>query len=406
MKKVVVTDIEKSIENDKVALSAQVDIQGWKIPDRPNPPDRIVLQFPGNVQDMIAERGDAFVACFLLQCMAEGSDLCIKAPVSSTLLENMHTMQDIWCAWNPDIYKRINISADSVVTSEFQPDKTAAFVSLGVESFDTLVKNKKMPPPALAPAPSIDYLIFIRGFERRLDEDKSDEDLIVGMISQVAELTNCRPIFCRTNFREFTSLNWGVAHGGAEAAAALALGAMLKTVLIAGNRAYHQLGIGSGTHPLTDPLWSTRTLNVIHDGCEATRQAKVVALVKHMPEFLNFLHVCWSNIDARVNCGHCVKCMDTMIILDVLGKLGDAHTFPDQLPGNFARNLLNFPRINTMSLRESAGMARERGDHRYFPFLEQIARIRTADRYRQELYPRWDRLTRPLRNLCRRIRYY
>jgi len=406
VKKVIVQDIQRTIEDDQVMLSARVDIQGWKIPDRPDPPERIFLQFPRPFENMIAQNGDAFVACFLMQCMAGGSDLHIEAPVSRTLLDNLHAMQEIWHSWDSKAYKRIAISADSVDTPDLHPDKTAALYSLGVDSFYTLAKNRKIPPACGAPeAPPIDYLIHLRGFEHRLGEDKTDHEQIMDLISQVSNRTDCVPIFGRTNFREFNSLSWGVGHGGAAAAVGLALGASLKTVLIASNNSYVQLGTEAGTHPLIDPLWSTQTTRFVHDGAERSRQAKVEALVEHMPESLQFLHVCWNNTDARLNCGYCIKCMDTMLTLDVLGKLGQAITFPDQLPENFIRNMLTFPRVGVTSLRINLRMAEERNGHRYSRVLERVARARRKDQYLAEMYPRWDRLTRRWRNLWRRIWY-
>jgi len=401
VKKIVVHDIQKTIRDERVRLSAEVDIQGWTIPDRQNPPARLFVEFPESFQDVVAPSGDAFIAAFLLQCMAGGSDLHIRGPVSGKLLANMDILQNIWSAWSPEEFQRIEVRADQITPPARPPDKTAAFFSLGVDSFYTLMKNKKLEAMS---APRIDYLIYMRGFEHRLEEDITNRQLTQDLITRVSEQTDCKPIFGTTNFRAFFGLRWLIGHGMAVGFVALALSQGLSRILISGHTSYAKLLNREGTHALTDPLWSTESLRVIHDGAETTRQGKVIALIKHMPEAFANLRVCWKNVDEKLNCGKCLKCTDVMLTLDMLGRLDQAPTFPDRLNEDYARVLRCFPRVAMYWFDEYLRIAREYDDRRYRT-IERIFRARRKDEWRREMHPRWDRLTQPWRDLLCRIRY-
>jgi len=124
-----------------------------------------------------------------------------------------------------------------------------------------------------------------------------------------------------------------------------------------------------------------------------------------MPEALRFFHVCWKNQDQALNCGRCIKCINTTVTLDMLGKLGQAATFGDRVDRDFPRMMLFQPSLNFNSLHEHLRMARELGHRRYARIFQQVIRARRADEYRKEFCPMWDRLTRPWRIGLRRIRY-
>ena len=64
----------------------------------------------------------------------------------------------------------------------------------------------------------------------------------------------------------------GYYQGAGLASVAHALG--LERLLIPGPRSYGQLE-PNGTHPLLDPLWSTESTEIVHDGAEPSRWEKI-----------------------------------------------------------------------------------------------------------------------------------
>jgi len=106
---------------------------------------------------------------------------------------------------------------------------------------------------------------------------------------------------------------------------ALLLSDQMRTVYVAASHSYRDL-LPLGSHPILDPLWSTETMEIVHDGCEATRPEKVARLAT-CDLALKTLRVCWENRDGAYNCGKCRKCLSTMVNLHLVGALSRCATF-------------------------------------------------------------------------------
>jgi hypothetical protein len=85
-----------------------------------------------------------------------------------------------------------------------------------------------------------------------------------------------------------------------------------------------------GTHPGLDPLWSTETLEFVHDSALRGRLPKI-ALVATNPVARRTLRVCWHNPDDAYNCGRCEKCLRTMAGLVLHEALDQVETLPPRL---------------------------------------------------------------------------
>ena len=79
-------------------------------------------------------------------------------------------------------------------------------------------------------------------------------------------------------------------------------------------------------HPLTDPLYSSSGLGVVHDGADTERPEKIMAIASH-PAVHRHLRVCWIGRNDS-NCGVCPKCFGTMLGLELAGTLGKSETLP------------------------------------------------------------------------------
>jgi hypothetical protein len=81
-----------------------------------------------------------------------------------------------------------------------------------------------------------------------------------------------------------------------------------------------------GSHPTTDPLWSSGRLRVVHEGAQYSRLDKVRAIASHpLPQ--SSLRVCWENFSPTGNCSRCDKCLCTMALLEVCGALESFSVF-------------------------------------------------------------------------------
>jgi hypothetical protein len=206
------------------------------------------------------------------------------------------------------------------------------FFSLGVDSFYSLLKNLRDHP---ADAETISHLLAIHDFDIPIDAwDERFSPRMLASCERVARETGKTLLPVVTNLRRATGAIswWSLSHGAALASVALALGGFPRRVLIAASTTYDQL-YPWGSHPVLDPLWSTETLTVIHDGCEMGRIDKVRFLAESQLA-LDTLRLC-----AAYNCGHCLKCLPTIIDLMQAGALDRCATLPHEVDVDHLREI-------------------------------------------------------------------
>ncbi|MGA9190365.1 MAG: hypothetical protein WBZ24_01410, partial [Anaerolineales bacterium] len=81
-----------------------------------------------------------------------------------------------------------------------------------------------------------------------------------------------------------------------------------------------------GSHPHTDPLYSTGGTKFIHYAYEAARYDKLEFL-RRFPLALDNLRVCFDS-ESGDNCGRCRKCLAVMAFLEVHDELATSPAFP------------------------------------------------------------------------------
>ena len=216
--------------------------------------------------------------------------------------------------------------------------RVGAFFSGGVDSFFTLLRREH--EREVNPYAAVDDLILVWGFDVPL----SDEPAFARMRESVAGVASALGktlIDLATNVREtrFRQVAWAkLAHGPALAAAALALEPRFRAVALASAREYPYSSAGWGSHPVSDPLFSTHRMRVVHDGGTYNRVDKV-CFIAQSELALRHLHVCWRS-QSDQNCGACEKCYRTMTTLAIAGALERCPTFPD--------NRLDLRRVSRM----------------------------------------------------------
>src|SRR5262249_43878529 len=218
-----------------------------------------------------------------------------------------------------------------------------------VDSFYTLIKGLS---PESDPAYRPTHLLFMRGLEQRLDES-AGADATLGVVEEVARATGVDVLCGETNLRMLFGLNYELYyHAAALVGSALALSQGVKCLLVPSTYSYGQL-IPWGSHPILDELWSTETMQVLHDGAEARRVEKI-AFLAHHPLALQRLRVCLKNQAGPGNCGRCQKCARTIMGLEIAGVLSSVPTFPKVSRRTLERSLCADSHIFVEELRDFA----------------------------------------------------
>src|SRR5688500_7687081 len=260
---------------------------------------------------------DFLVPVTLLPAMKTRVPLALPGRLSPRLAAAVPDIQAIFRLWNP-AYETVALDARLRRSEGNEASSVGCFFSGGLDSFYSVAKHRD----------EITHLIYIRtGVDRA--EPLADENVraAAGELGKpLIELdTNLRAIG-RAFGVEFADYG-----GAAVAAAALMFQSTFKKVFIPSSFSYLALPRW-GSHPLIDPLWSTESLEIAHDGSEATRPMKLATLADH-DVAMRRLRVCHKtgvdgNGAATLNCGRCSKCVRTAINLRAAGASGRCASLP------------------------------------------------------------------------------
>lgn len=268
---------------------------------------------------------EAFGTALLLPALQRGRQLTLDAPVSAAWLSNVGRLLKVWRGWwgYPELLPRAATHSEMDAARRGEDDETttretALCFSGGVDSFYTLLHGDEGPG----------MLVAAHGFDIPL-RDAARMDAFKESLHVVAASVGAKPVVIRTNFREHPAAGrsslWERAHGGALAALGHMLFGRAGRLIISSTFQSTYLRPW-GSSPLTDHLWSSEHVEVLHYGAEAEREDKLRFLARE-PLAREHLRVCWENRAPRGNCSRCGKCLVTMLILAEFDALADFPVF-------------------------------------------------------------------------------
>ena len=244
------------------------------------------------------------IATGLLLAMFNRDDIDIDGAlsVSESFFDCLVDVQNVVHQWNHKL-KPVRVNARTA-KREKDPEAVGISYSGGVDSLYTFLKNKE----------KTTHLLFLRKFEPggSAEESAIAEDRIRVFAGEF-EKTLVPIDYNARQFSADASISWRFLHG--PVLAGLALSSVCSEFLISSSFNYRMLKPW-GSHPLLDPLWSTKETKIQHVGLEATRVQKTAAIAA-VPEVYKYLQVCWASNAS--NCGNCSKCVRTGVTLHLLG---------------------------------------------------------------------------------------
>jgi hypothetical protein len=302
----------------------------------------IWFEISRDLQNQLSETANPWIVAMLPYALSNGETIVSDIPADPELLENLKGLVAIWCRWHPQFVKpEIVTPVIALETATTPGTRSAAFFSGGVDSWFTVLRHT--PELERAAVGRIDDLITVHGFD--IPAESRDEFVTLHeALSLGAKALGRDLIVVKTNLRKSGSLwakGWGwLTHSAGLATVALVLEKRYGKVLLASSHPYSGL-FRRGSHPMTDVLFSTRSLQVKHDGASYTRVEKTALVARHKIA-LSHLHVCWETGSAS-NCGECAKCIRTMATLQLLGALEGSNPFPmkfqlEKLSGVYIEN--------------------------------------------------------------------
>jgi hypothetical protein len=226
----------------------------------------------------------------------------------------------LWKSWYPEL-RTISVTADVAPIAE-HPDDTMAFFSAGVDSYFTVLRHP------------VKHFVNVLGFDMPLRNELAFQ-VHCKRLSGIATALGANLIPMRTNVRQtrWKECHWEkLGYGAALAATALTMEKRFGRAFLPGSFDFGNL-FPWGSHPLSDPLFSTSKTRIVHDGSAHTRSEKIDLISKNALA-VSTLHVCFRGKDGLgqddTNCCRCEKCLRTMTVLEILGKLESAALFDPQ----------------------------------------------------------------------------
>jgi hypothetical protein len=300
-------------------------------------PDRLTFHLPHDTAPAADVAQPNWAAMALIwPAMLMGQDLVIEGNLSPLLLYNMQNdLMALMRNYEPRL-KPIRIEAGW--SSDIQPkpgrDVMTGF-SGGVDSFSTfaLYTRPEVPPNLRMTALAV-FQVGALGPTTRNDEllppavaharaHAEDHGLKTYSLS-----SNMDEVFAPA--KSFGPVDFRTTVGFRNAAAALLMQNGVGTYLPSGTVAYNRATFGpySCTEPLDpalQPLFSTEKLRVQPAGAGLSRINKI-ALIADDPQAQRRLNVCVSPAGrprptTTLNCSACWKCIQTLLVLEAMGKL-------------------------------------------------------------------------------------
>ena len=342
------------------------------------------------------ERYEPFVVAATPIAMRAGLPLSVPSPVSPRLLRGLPTAQEILHAWFGEL-RPIDVEAPGLEAPTKSDGRgVACFFSGGVDSFYSVLRHRHR----------LDALIHVHGFDVPLNHRRR-RALVSKTMRRAAEDLELPLIEVETDLRAASNryVLWGTQFNGAGlASVALLTSPRFREVLIPASHSYRDL-FPWGSHPMLDHLWSTESVDVVHDA-PLPRPEKVRGIADS-DVAMRHLRVCFHHDAPGLNCGQCEKCLRTMAALRAAGALERCATFASDLP---LRRLVRTPVRDTNALvftRENLVAAEAAGDDELARAIRRMIRFggwrRRLARGREETISTLRRRRRKLRRRGRKL---
>lgn len=279
-------------------------------------PVRLFFRLPIEHRPSLTPAADPFVVATVFHVLSSGADLEVHGTVSPSLLRGLEDFQAVWCRWLPDRYRPFDVVAEAEREEPREKDARAVMVfSGGLDSCCTAWRHTR--GNLGRRTRQLEAAMMAHGFDIPVDQNEMFARALVGARAILGSIgVPLIPIV--SNIRVLRD-DWEHVHGAALAACMHLFAKGYSTGLIANSHTYEALRLPWGSNPLTDPMLSSTSLSIVHDGCELARAEKA-EIVADWHEARDHLRVCWEGDALDRNCGTCLHCLRTALNFASVGR--------------------------------------------------------------------------------------
>lgn len=299
-------------EHHRIGDQIQINV---RIEEVGKPQEHLWYRIPQEYSSMLTMNCDPFVLASLFKAMRGPADLIVHGKVSPSLLRNLEEFQSAWAAWSPERFSKIEIRAE-IEQEEPGSNSNDAIMAFsgGVDSCYTAYYHSTR-GEARRPFNLVAGVLLL-GFNLNLDKIEEFKYAFDAANAILASL-GMRLIPMVTNIKSIVE-EWVDVHGVILASCITLLSANYKFGIISSSYSYPTLEFPYGSNPVTDPLMSSDSFHIKHDGSRYNRYDKIQQIGR-WPEVMQHLRVCFYPSNRQLNCCKCEKCIRTILAFRVLG---------------------------------------------------------------------------------------
>ncbi|MGO8690146.1 MAG: hypothetical protein ACLQLG_10965 [Thermoguttaceae bacterium] len=268
---------------------------------------------------------------------ASGRDLHLRGAVSRSQIENIDEFIQVWSNWRPDLFQRIDFSADaySDVPSGRELPAVMTF-SGGVDASFSLVAHQEKMLGRLSR--DIRCGVLVVGWDLKHGDEIAQETAYAKARESLHAFgADCVRI--ATNWQQDFCPHWTLGFNIGVSAVLQTLSNRYSHGIIAADLSYLQeLAAGPhGNHMVVNHLLGSAGFPIITSGGTHSRLQRVGVLAKY-PILLKNLRVCYQDNAGGGNCGFCEKCIRTRLELIASG-IEPSICFPGELRAEAVSNV-------------------------------------------------------------------
>lgn len=299
---------------------------------------RLAWRVPAEWRDALTTWTDPFVIGFAFPMMQAGGEVEVVGRVSPSLLANLETFMDVWQMWSPDRYRPARIWSREEIDPPI-PSEADTFVmpfSAGVDSCFTALRHVRGLGGRNTRRLGAGVTMFGFDIQSHQRNARPMYDALATDAARMLASIGVPHVEISGNFRTLDTL-WAHSHATHLASGLALFGGRFGGALIPNSLPVNQLSTLWGSHPLTDPMLSSRAFAIVDDGGAEPRWRKCEAIAA-WPEAMAGLRVCFGVAGEVGNCGRCEKCMRTALAFRIAGGPPPAG-LPAEIPRSAWRSI-------------------------------------------------------------------